>query len=105
MRWVVVVALGTLALAACSGGDVAAFDASARPESNEFTVQLDTCRDDWTIDVRETDATVTLRASVPLVWGSSGGDCVTTATVTLDAPLGDRAIVDAVDHATIAPTP
>lgn len=51
----------------------------------------DNCHDDSELDVTESDSTVEIEFSVA---AETGGDCFSCTIVTLDAPVGDRAVVD-----------
>ena len=51
----------------------------------------DNCHDDPRLDVRESDSTVEFTFTVA---AETGGDCFSCTVEMLDAPVGDRVVVD-----------
>ena len=90
-RLLAVVALAFIA-ASCSG-TVPVLDAVASGDGTTLFVSFNSCNAELEFDVDEGDDVVTIIANhrSPL---PRGEDCADGATVTLDAPLGDRRLID-----------
>ena len=92
--------LSAVALTACSGDDVEYVDVSidvayVSPDETKLLAIVNACDDRAKIDLDEGDTQVTLSASVPRIEERAPtDDCQTEVVVALDAPLGNRDVID-----------
>lgn len=80
-----------LLVSACGSGRTELPVAGVSVDGSRIAV-YDWCHDDPTLEVDEDPAAVEIRFSVR---EESGGDCFSCTEVTLEEPLGDRAVIDA----------
>jgi hypothetical protein len=71
------------------------------PDGRELLVEVGACQAGLQIDAAEGDQRVRIAVRAR---GGGGGDCTQRFTLTLDEPLGDRAVIDAVTEQEVAVT-
>jgi hypothetical protein len=88
--WIALVSL-SLSLASCGSDRVTLPRGSVSVDGKRIAVH-DNCHDEPQLDVTESRSTVEIRFTVA---AETGGDCFSCTVATLDAPLGDRTVIDA----------
>lgn len=79
-----------LSLSACGGATAGVTSVYGTADSDQLEVRVDTCEvSKGDVTASETATEITIK-----VEGEHGENCRGTAVITLDAPLGDRAIID-----------
>jgi len=73
------------------------------PGSAQVEVSIDSCNQSPEVEVHETTTEVSLEATVDEA-GSTGDDCLDSATLTLAAPLGDRRVIANGEQITVSPS-
>lgn len=89
-----VAALALLMLAGCGADEPAVVTVYGDPESTRLEVSVDTCNRNPVVTVEETSDEVHLTVAADEPSGDGVDDCMDGAVVSLDAPLGDRTVVD-----------
>jgi hypothetical protein len=79
-------------LGGCVGEPATIVEVYGRPDSRELELGVSTCNADPTVSVEESASEVRLK--VLAREARSGGDCRDGVIVTLDAPLGNRSVID-----------
>lgn len=87
------VAVGAIILAACAPTQARINEVWTTDDDAVLSVVVSYCDEDVTLRVEETDDSVTLSATYPRQ--TSQNDCLgAPLTVTLDAPLAEREVID-----------
>ena len=81
----------SLPLASCGSDRVTLPRSSVSVDGNRIAVH-DNCHDDPQLGVTESRSKVEIRFTVA---AETGGDCFSCTVTTLDAPVGDRTVIDA----------
>jgi len=100
----VFVVLPAVLVAACSPFTPEVLDVIGEPDSMRVEFSVDTCNQNPQVSIVETATEVRFTVTAARNDGDSD-DCLDTAEVTLDEPLGDRMVVDDVTDMTWAITP
>lgn len=91
MKWGFLLVAVVLLLSAC-GSDREELPISVVSVDGDRIAVQDSCHDEPRLEVDEDAAAVEIRFTVR---EASGGDCFSCTEETLDAPLGERAVIDA----------
>lgn len=84
--------VAAMTLGACSSATHPSIsDVYGDPTSTELTLSIGSCNQNPTVDVDETATKIRLTVTAD---ADNSEDCADGATVTLDAPVGDRDIID-----------
>ncbi len=92
--WTLVLASSTVLLGGCSGRDtVEIVDGTADRSSHQLMLGVASCNAELEVKVEEGDDDVRITITRPAP-GKAENHCQDLATVELDEPLGDRAVID-----------
>lgn len=86
--------LAVLLLAGCGTDAPRVLAVYGVPESTALEVGVDTCNRNPVVDAEETTEEVRLRVTADEPSGDGAEDCRDSVRLTLEAPLGDRVVVD-----------
>ena len=86
--------LGVLLVAGCGADAPSIIIVYGDPESTRLEVSVNTCNKHPVVEAEETKQEVRLTVTVDKPSGEGEGDCADGDDVTLEAPLGDRIVVD-----------
>ncbi len=70
------------------------FAATGDPASTRLELNVDSCNENPTAEVVESDTEVRVQVTSGRWFGRNADDCADGVTVTLNAPLGTRTVVD-----------
>lgn len=85
-----------LALAACGSDDIGISGAWGAPDSTRLEVGLDEgCNADIDVTIDESATEIAVSVTYASDPGDDGEDCGESRTIELEAPLGDRTLIDA----------
>jgi hypothetical protein len=86
--------LGVLLVAGCGADAPSIIIVYGDPESTRLEVSVNTCNKHPVVEAEETTQEVRLTVTADEPSGDGEGDCADGDDVTLEAPLGDRIVVD-----------
>ena len=95
-----------LAATACDGRSRSVFAAYGDPASTRLELNVASCNENPTAEVVESDTEVRVQVVTSGRWfGRNADDCADGVTVTLNAPLGTRTVVDQSTGQTVEVSP
>jgi len=86
--------LGVLLVAGCGADAPSVMIVYGDPESTRLEVSVNTCNRNPSVDAEETSEEVRLTVTADEPSGDGENDCADGDDVTLEAPLGDRIVID-----------
>lgn len=91
--WLAAVTLLSVA-SGCAGQERSFFAAYGKAGSTELELNVDSCNESLTAEVKESATQVRVTVTSDRRLGRSRGDCADSVTVSLAEPLGTRRLVD-----------
>lgn len=94
-----------LAATACDGRSRSVFAAYGDPASTRLELNVAACNENPTAEVVESGTEVRVQVTSGRWYGRNADDCADGVTVTLNAPLGRRTVVDQSTGQTVEVSP